>query len=82
MNHFAIPIPIDNSLEVYFSNKKHLITIQTRQIKILKLYFLLKNGISKVNSAQNQLLITFCSDIVGNLKLFTKHIFFNQIWFG
>ena len=63
--NFCTPTTFDNPLQACLSNKKYLITIQTRSTQIVKSYFLLKtrffNGLQ-----QNQLPITVCSDIVCN----------------
>ena len=49
------------------------VTIQTGLTQIVKVYFLLKkldfNGFLKIIGAQNQLPITFCSDLVCNKTL-------------
>ena len=42
---FCVQICFNNPIETYFSNKKYLITIQTRPTQIVKLYFLLKNRV-------------------------------------
>ena len=46
-----------------FFNKKYLITTQTCPTQIIKLYFLF-NGFLKIIGVQNQLPITFCSDLM------------------
>ena len=52
-----------------FLNKKYFITIQTRPTQIVKVYFLLKNRFLKIINLQNQLPITYCSDLVCNKTL-------------
>jgi hypothetical protein len=39
---FCISITFNNPIKVYFSNKKYLITIQTRSTQFIKVCFLLK----------------------------------------
>ena len=46
-NKICIPITFNSCIKSLFSNKKYLITIQTRTTQILKVYLLLKNRISK-----------------------------------
>ena len=54
------------TLKACFSNKKYPITFQTRPTQIVKVYFWLKNRYLKIIGAQNQLPITFRSDLVCN----------------
>ena len=79
---------IEKYLIIYFLSKKHrasfrfsfckfACTIQTRLTQIVKVYFLGTeildfNGFLKVIGIQNQLPITFCSDIVCNKTLKAK----------
>ena len=74
---FCISITFNNPLKVYFSNKKYLITIQTRPTPILKSIFLIENPffyeILKVIGVQNQVPITFCSDLVCNKTLMVRN---------
>ena len=54
-------------LKVCFSDRKYLITIQTRPAQIVKIYLNEKpvfNEFLKIIGALNQLLITFCSDLL------------------
>ena len=44
----CIQITFNNSLKVYFSNKKNTVTSQTRLIQIVKVYFLLKTGVKRI----------------------------------
>ena len=66
-NIICILITFNNPLKVCFSNKKYLITIQTLPAQIVTVYFLLKTVF--LTDFQNQLLITFCSDLVCNNSL-------------
>ena len=63
----------NNPLKVYFSSKKYLITIQTRPTQIVISIFLIEkpvcNRFLKIISLQNQLPITFYSDILYNKTL-------------
>ena len=65
---FCIPITFNNPLKVSFSNKKYPITIQTHPTQIVKVYLVLENHVLikflKIIVKQNQLSITFCSDLV------------------
>ena len=59
----------NNPLKVDFSNKNYPITIQTRLLQIVKAFFIEKtvlNGFLKIVGAQNQLPITFCTDLMCN----------------
>ena len=69
MQFFCIPITFNNPLNVCFSNKKYTITIQTRPTQIVKLFKPVFNGFLKIISAQNQLPIPFCSDLMHNKTL-------------
>ena len=73
MNIVCIPITFNNPLIVCFSNKKYLITIQTPPTQFIISIFLIEkmgfNRFLKIIGAQNQLLITFCSDLVCNKTL-------------
>ena len=63
-------IIFNNPLKVCFSYKKYPITIKTRLTQIIKVYFLLKfRFLTNIIGAQNQLLVTFCSDLVCNKTL-------------
>ena len=72
---FCIPITFNNPLKAKasFSNKKYPITFQTCPTQIVKVYFLLKDRLIssfvKIIGAQNQLPMTFCSDLVSNKTL-------------
>ena len=70
---FCITLNFNNPLKVCFWNKKYLITIQTRPTPIVKSIFLIEkpvfNAFLKVIGVQNQLLITFCSNLVCNKTL-------------
>ena len=55
----------------------YYITSQTRSTQILKVYFLLKTQFLKIIGAQNQLPITFCSDLMTlSLKIRPSHMNF------
>ena len=73
--NICIPITFNNPLKECFLYKKYLITIQTRPTQIVKVYFLLRNGFNeflKIVGAQNQLPITFCSDLMRNKTVKSK----------
>ena len=63
---FCIPINFNNLLKACFSNKKYLITIQTPPTQIEMIIFLIEKLILKIIGVQNQLPITFFSNLVCN----------------
>ena len=73
----CISITFNNPLKVCFSNKKYLITIQTRPTQIVISIFLIEkpvfNRFLKIIGVQNQLPITFCSDLVCNKILMVRN---------
>ena len=66
-------------MKVYFSSKNYLITTQTRTTQIVISIFLIKkpffNRFLIIIGVQNQLPITFCSDLLCNILL---HINYEQ----
>ena len=71
---FCIPITFNNPLKACFSNKKYLITVKTGQAQIVIVHISLIekpvfNGFLKIIGAQNQLHVTFCSDLFCNKTL-------------
>ena len=72
MKYICISITFNNPLKVYFSSKKYLITIQTRPTQIVISIFLIEkpvfNRFLKIIGVQNQLPITFCSDLVCDIN--------------
>ena len=74
---FCISITFNNTLKVYFSRKKYLISIQTRPIQIVLSIFLIENPVFnqflKIIYVQNQLPITFCAVLVCNKTLMVRN---------
>ena len=72
-SYFVYQKKNNNPLKVYSLNKKYLIIILTPPTQIVTSILIIEkpgfNGVLKINGVQNQLPITFCSDLVCNKTL-------------